>query len=305
MTNSEAIERLRQVVAVYPEFRPLLESKHIGSMLKTRWHDDLFNRKLHQAVKRPERSDRAKLIGASTLGLMALLKNKFVRQIFDTLKGIEHIKRTLRDAGFRLVDDEDELDAVRASGAKKIDALHQELEGILRDTYKQAYATGIKSHGFTRYGSPAHLSDEEQRWVNSAVRDELKYLRGLMRDVEEGTPVQSLIHRVRMYGDTLNSVYKTGQVVALPIYTVIHWDVDPIAKHCQDCLTLQRYGPYTKSSLPTTPGAGHTACRSNCRCELRYEKVSPADFRKTEREGRTKAYLMRMVAQRANARKKK
>ena len=44
------------------------------------------------------------------------------------------------------------------------------------------------------------------------------------------------------------------------------------AEHCNDCILLASHSPYDRYSLPTTPRAGDTACRVNCKCSLVFEK---------------------------------
>lgn len=39
-------------------------------------------------------------------------------------------------------------------------------------------------------------------------------------------------------------------------------------KECEDCWELERNGPYTRSELPTFPGAGDTVCGKRCRCTI-------------------------------------
>ncbi len=44
------------------------------------------------------------------------------------------------------------------------------------------------------------------------------------------------------------------------------------AEHCNDCILLASHSPYDRYSLPTTPRAGDTACRVNCKCSLVFEE---------------------------------
>lgn len=40
--------------------------------------------------------------------------------------------------------------------------------------------------------------------------------------------------------------------------------------HCEDCLRLAADSPYPRDDLPTTPGAGDTACEDACDCDVVY-----------------------------------
>ena len=40
--------------------------------------------------------------------------------------------------------------------------------------------------------------------------------------------------------------------------------------HCVDCPAIAASGPYTRHTLPTYPGQGQTACRTNCCCFLTF-----------------------------------
>jgi len=72
-----------------------------------------------------------------------------------------------------------------------------------------------------------------------------------------------------MYGDALDSQFWNGYVAGIPDGVDIYWKLGtPKTEHCPDCLDIAAGSPYTKETLPTTPGAGHTRCLTRCYCSL-------------------------------------
>ncbi len=74
--------------------------------------------------------------------------------------------------------------------------------------------------------------------------------------------------RMGMYAYTLDGVFNHGKVEGSPDNSEIEWVVDPAAESCADCLDIAEKGPYTKDTLPCSPGDGTTSCKSRCRCHL-------------------------------------
>ena len=136
------------------------------------------------------------------------------------------------------------------------------------DSYEAAYAKG-------KGVKPTDLTDGDREYLRRAVETELGYLDGFADDLESGavgTPGKwTRQKRVKAYSDSVEGVAWHGNVEANAPddSTLIDWILGT-AEHCPDCLLLAANSPYTRLTLPTTPKAGSTACRSNCKCRLGY-----------------------------------
>jgi len=75
--------------------------------------------------------------------------------------------------------------------------------------------------------------------------------------------------RAAMYADAIEAGYQIGASLGAPDGTLIWWVLGE-AVHCPDCPLIAANSPYTRESLPTTPGAGQTKCKMNCRCYLSF-----------------------------------
>lgn len=58
---------------------------------------------------------------------------------------------------------------------------------------------------------------------------------------------------------------------------LLDWELGADQDHCDDCLSLADGGPYARGDIPTFPGAGDTACMSNCYCSVTAEPNSWAE----------------------------
>lgn len=74
--------------------------------------------------------------------------------------------------------------------------------------------------------------------------------------------------RAAMYADASESAYQTAAAVGVPDGTLIWWRLGEASKHCWECPVISASSPYTRETLPTTPRAGATPCRSRCKCYL-------------------------------------
>lgn len=138
------------------------------------------------------------------------------------------------------------------------------------DSYESAYAKG-------KGVKVSDLTDGDREYLRRAVETELGYLDGFADDLEAGTvgkgPKWSRAKRVQAYSDTVEGIAWHGNVEknAPPGSGVlIYWRLSP-AHHCESCLLLASASPFERETLPTTPKAGSTECRSRCLCFLEYK----------------------------------
>jgi hypothetical protein len=144
----------------------------------------------------------------------------------------------------------------------------------------KAFQLGAKSVGFvTATGALQSLTPDEQSWVDSYVREELKNFDKVLRGVVTGDSDRRIEYRANAYAVALKSVYESGRVLSSGIENLIYWDLE--SDHpCVDCKLLHRHSPFTAQSLPTTPKGGATRCHHNCKCSLRIVQPSSSQVYK-------------------------
>jgi hypothetical protein len=138
--------------------------------------------------------------------------------------------------------------------------------------YRKAYSLGTSSH--IRYT----LGQQDNQWIKKAVNTETAYWNKFLSQMSGGVTRHKPEDRIEFYVETLEAVYHAGKVAALPFRMLISWEVQVEAEHCKSCLLLEKSGPYTKTTLPTTPRAGDTQCRNNCACRLVYRKATIREY---------------------------
>lgn len=168
-----------------------------------------------------------------------------------------------------------------------MDAARRELS----KTYREAFRAGLRAHGVRQRA----VTGSDKKWVDSAVRHEAGFLAGVGKAMAGGKSVKALGPRIAMYGAAALGAFYAGQVAASGPNQQIHWIVDRAAENCQDCLELEARGPYTRDTLPTTPRAGATRCRSNCKCELVFDEVSDEEADQIAAQAVTPNYLLRRL----------
>jgi len=147
-----------------------------------------------------------------------------------------------------------------------------------------------------REGKGAGLDAGDEEWLRRAVDEEVGYAKKFGRDQRAGRGTMGRAQRSAMYGKALEGISLHGAVESLPDDARIDWKLGN-ADHCPDCLVLAASGPYTKWNLPTTPRAGSTKCRSNCRCSLvvRVGRLTAAERKDAERYGGKRREKLRDV----------
>ncbi len=156
----------------------------------------------------------------------------------------------------------------RAAGGKITDAqFRKEVATLMDARFRNCWELGRKTVGLT---DP--LGKLEMAAYQGAVREEIKFAQGFMRDVRNGTGKMPYMKRLDMYGDTLDGMYDLSVAASLPSDVKIYWILG-IAEHCADCLALESGNPYSKfgigaNPLPAVPRSGYTQCLSHCKCRL-------------------------------------
>jgi hypothetical protein len=145
-------------------------------------------------------------------------------------------------------------------GAVSPKEFEKQVRPLVSQNFRQAFELGR--------GGKATEGDEE--WLKRAVDSEVGYARDLAGQVAKGSDITPDV-RANRYAAALDGVSWNGKVESMPDDTVIHWRLGQ-AEHCDSCILLAAHSPYDKWSLPTTPRAGDTDCRMNCKCKLVFEQ---------------------------------
>lgn len=194
-------------------------------------------------------------------------------------------KKNAHDAALRQFNDaqnrfrRDLISLVRKFKTKTLSRYKFERDAkiVFSTAYTTAYRLGLKSSGLTaldtdrktKANGPA-IDPNDQAWIKSALQHERRFWNAFIDDVEsERQGRYSHEERVKMYSDTLESVFNSGRVVGMPLHAIIYWVMDEQAENCGGCQLLRDNSPYTRETLPTTPRAGATPCIYNCKCKLR------------------------------------
>lgn len=140
------------------------------------------------------------------------------------------------------------------------DRLLTKTKMVFRGSVEQAFRLGMKSVGLIApSGGLRDLTDNENKWIASYLREELKYFKKFVKSVKSGQSDTQLKRRTRMYASAIRSVYESARVLSVGADVIIWWVLES-DNPCEDCKTLHRHNPYTTKTLPTTPKAGSTRC---------------------------------------------
>ncbi len=132
-----------------------------------------------------------------------------------------------------------------------------------------AYRRGMAAAGV----GDRKLTDADVQWLSGKwMPTELAFMKRLLRDARfERISTLRALQRAKWFANSLDSVFWAGLASSYPSKgTRIRWKLSR-AEHCPDCISLDaqsRRQPFTIRTLPTTPRAGHTRCKANCKCRL-------------------------------------
>lgn len=168
-----------------------------------------------------------------------------------------------------------------------LDAFKRDAIALMKPAWKEVFeagvrSSGVKGTGYTK-GPVVKLTQDDEKWLRTAMAHEMQFLNGFIAAVDEGTYRMPLPQRVRMYARTLEAFYDSARVIGLPATVMIHWTGENDERTCPGCKYLFEHSPYTKKTLPTVPRAGLTPCLSNCRDKLMIRQTtSEAVISRTE-----------------------
>lgn len=109
--------------------------------------------------------------------------------------------------------------------------------------------------------------------TGAALRVQYQFLRGFVRDIQAGGMNENVAaSRAALYAGAAYNRYWTEERRGMLASgrTHVRWNVHHDSRECEDCARLGGLGWMPIETLPTTPGAGATACLGHCRCSLDY-----------------------------------
>lgn len=168
---------------------------------------------------------------------------------------------------------------------------------LLKTTTEQAFQLGVKAAGLVgAAGGLYPLTPREREWLDSYLREELKYWSNFLNDMKTASSKQ-IATRVHNYCMTVKSAYESGRVLSVGTSVIIHWELES-DNPCEDCQFLSRHSPYTVDTLPTTPKGGQTRCYSYCYCSLRIVKSSPQAVAAIKRKNKSAQWYLNQIQKR-------
>lgn len=177
------------------------------------------------------------------------------------------------------------------------DRFKKEANKIFRDAYHRSYLLGFRSAGtesFTRQGI-TQLSREDERFVRSAIRQEMVYFNSFLNDMAKRRGRMPYPKRLKMYTESFYNMYMNGRVMATPSDHVFHWVSRLDTGTCLGCHWLSERSPYTRDRLPTSPRSGVTPCLSNCRCRIYMRRTGLKERRKIAQRQMSIDYALKQL----------
>lgn len=175
---------------------------------------------------------------------------------------------------------------------------------ILQNSAEEMFRLGSKSVGLVgAEGSPKKLTNFENSWLKSYLRDETRFLFKFLRDIKSGASSKTTAKRVVNYSNALRSVYETGRVFSVGNDVIIHWVLES-KNPCPDCRLLHRYSPYVVETLPTVPKQGITRCRAYCYCSLKIVKSLKKDVLKVRQKSRSAKWILDQIKKNQKTKRK-
>lgn len=118
------------------------------------------------------------------------------------------------------------------------------------------------------------LTDYEKRMITNLVSSECRFMEQFADDILSGGGKIPYNRRLKMYSDSLVSMFTFGSIAYIDEDSNIYWILGSTDKHCPSCMSLAYNSPYKKRELPTVPKSGYTECLSHCKCRLKYDNDS-------------------------------
>lgn len=138
--------------------------------------------------------------------------------------------------------------------------------GLMRKEIKEEYITQYTAG---RGGRNAMTPSDWGR-IGAMTKEQYKYLGEFQKDLPNLSEAQ-IAARSRMYMNSSIQGYESGRSVAVTIAGAVEelWVLGD-TEHCDGCKDLAAMGWVPVGEHETFPGAGDTACLTNCACHMEY-----------------------------------
>ncbi len=161
------------------------------------------------------------------------------------------------------------------------DATHSTLEALTRQLYagdinlarwQVAVASELKDAHLAQAmfgaGGRANMGFAEFGRVGQTLREQYSYLDKFAADIAAGRVSEAMaLSRVAHYGDSSKASYWNEFIARSD--GLLYWDDVPDKNECGVCPQIAAGSPYTKETIPSSPGDGKTPCKGRCRCRVR------------------------------------
>lgn len=192
--------------------------------------------------------------------------------------------------------------ALYQAGELSFNRLETRASIAFKFTVETVFKLGMKAVGLVKpAGSEYGLTDNEKKWIKSYIREELGYFKKFLKQIKNNPNRKDVERRTGLYAAAMNSVYEAGRVLSVGPNVIIVWTLES-NNPCPDCILIHKHNPYTPDTLPTTPKAGQTRCKSYCYCTLKITTATPKEVRKVRQSHRNPNWLLKKI--RDNQKKK-
>lgn len=200
-----------------------------------------------------------------TWGFGSNPRNKFDRNAVE-LPRYASIERQFKSQGVRLVRAFENRDITKAQFIRGF-------RDALRDAETDAFIAGKRARGFM----VTDLNEAELDMLAGRHSRNMRFAHSFANDIESGRGRMDYDRRVKLYGDSLWSIYTRAETVDWDdpdLNARYYWILDPDAEHCTDCIDRAKRSrdndgfTYDELSLMGWPGE-RTICQVKCRCHVR------------------------------------
>ena len=178
------------------------------------------------------------------------LSAKAVQALVD--KRIEKLSKTLR-----------RYTQMMADGNITLQQWQQSTREAIKAAHIQAAIIGK--------GGRENMTASDYGRIGQRLRQEYAYLQGFTKDLlEQRLSVPMALARVGLYASSVRGSYWQGAELRQQEqgYSLMRRILDPMAKHCEDCIRYSQIGIKPIGSLPL-PGQ-RCECGANCKCSVQY-----------------------------------
>lgn len=140
----------------------------------------------------------------------------------------------------------------------------------LRKAGLSAFRKGAALRASESPNRPSEIAKKSER-LRAQFEEQSNFLSNFADDYVGGVTTEprrmNFMNRAHLYALSMIGYYNLGALEAGSPGDQIYWKLGA-CDHCTDCPALHISGPYTRKTLPTVPGLGHTKCGHWCCCTL-------------------------------------